>query len=65
VGFRARFRHGGDAGLDHPPVRGVEVIDAEEESDHAGCLVTDGGTLVFPRRLGRAGLRTRWGSPGA
>jgi hypothetical protein len=43
VGFRARFRRGGDAGLDHPPVRGVEVIDAEEE-----CLVTDGGTLVFP-----------------
>jgi hypothetical protein len=39
VRFGARLTNERDAGLGHPLVRGVEVIDAKEEPDPTGCLV--------------------------
>lgn len=45
VGLGMRWANEGDAGLGHPPVRRVEVIDTEEESDSSRYLVTDGRAL--------------------
>ena len=44
--------------------RGVEVLDAEEEPDRAGCRVTDGGTLVFPVGSGERGCARVGAVPG-
>ena len=44
----AGFPDEGDPGLDHPPVHGLEVVDAEEEPDAAGYLTTHRGALAFP-----------------
>src|SRR4051812_20940899 len=45
VGFGARVTDEPHAGLRHLSVRRVEVIDTQEVSDSAGCLVTDGCSL--------------------
>ena len=47
IGLGPRFTDERDASLNHLPVNGVEVVNAEEEPDPAGYLVTDRGTLVF------------------
>ena len=64
VGFGTRFTDKGDTGLGHSPVRGVEVIDPDEEPDPAGCLTTNGGTLVFAVGAGKAlSARPEGGQP--
>jgi hypothetical protein len=51
-----------DAGGPHPFVRGIEVIDPEEEADPARDLVTDCGGLTITVGTGEqdARLGTRW-----
>ena len=53
VGFGTRRAYEGDAGLGHPPVSSVEVIDAQEEPDPSGCLMTDGRALVLSVGAGK------------
>jgi hypothetical protein len=53
VGFGTRWAYESDVGLGHSPVRGVEVIDAKEEPDPSGCLMTDGRALVFSIGAGK------------
>jgi hypothetical protein len=50
VRFSARLTNERDASLGHPFVRGVEVIDSEEEPDPTGRLVTNRPSLAFPVR---------------
>src|SRR5687768_15030260 len=45
VGFFARLAHEFHAGGDETFVTGVEVVDAQEESDAAGVLFADDGGL--------------------
>ena len=47
VGSGARCREEPHAGRCHPRVRGVEVLDVEEETHPAGGLLPDDGGLVF------------------
>ena len=72
VRFDARLTNERDASLDHPLVRGVKVIDAEEEPDPAGHLFTNRPSLAFPvrpskedacLRAGRADDHPALGSP--
>jgi hypothetical protein len=53
VSFGTRWAHEGNARLGHPPVRIVEVIDAKEEPDPSGYLMTDGRALVFAIGAGK------------
>jgi hypothetical protein len=43
----ARLTNERDAGPGHPLIRAVEVIDAKEEPDSTGRLVTNGPSLAF------------------
>jgi len=47
VGLGAGFGEELDAGGEHASAGGVEVLDAQEESDPAGVLVADGRSLSF------------------
>ncbi|BCJ51915.1 hypothetical protein Asp14428_33900 [Actinoplanes sp. NBRC 14428] len=59
IGFGTRWAYEGNASLGHPPVRIVEVINAKEEPDPSGRLMTDGRALVFSIGAGKQkpGLR--------
>ena len=61
VGLVARWSDELDTGSGHPGVRGVEVVDAEEEPDPAGDLAADSGRLVVTVGAGEqdAGRRAR------
>ena len=48
VGFGTRCREELHASGCHPCVRGIEVLNVEEETDPAGGLLPDDGGLVFP-----------------
>ncbi len=47
VRFSAGLTNKRDTGLGHPSIRGVEVVNAKEEPDPTGCLVTNRPGLVF------------------
>ena len=63
VRFGARLSNERDSRLDHPLIRGVEVIDAKEESDSAGDLLPDRHGLAFPVRPSEEDARLRAGRP--
>jgi hypothetical protein len=63
VRFDARLPNERDSGLGHPLIRGVEVIDAEEESDSAGDLLPDRPGLAFPVRPSEKDARLCAGRP--
>ena len=51
-----------DAGLEHPVIGGLEVVDAQEQSDAAGELIADRSGLpvaVRPREQQRGGCARR------
>src|ERR1700761_1323656 len=63
VGLVARLGDELHAGRRHPPVRGVEVLDLEEEADAPGDLVTDGCGLALAVRAGQQDARLGAGRP--
>src|SRR5580700_6514883 len=63
VRFVARLGGELDAGRRHPPVRGVEVLDLQEEADAPGDLVTDGRGLALAVRAGQQDARLGAGRP--
>src|ERR1700747_2396236 len=63
VGLVARLGGEFPAGRRHPPVRGVKVLDLQEEADPPGDLVTDGRGLALAVGAGQQDARLGAGRP--